>query len=186
MFAYASLCRFPPRAEETTRGSPCPTLPSSLQPSNQIAPPDLESARKQAGVEKTWSCTQECLGKCMVVGPTGAASRFVGSVLVELVRAHFWGPINSGYLTLLKRAWIDWKAYRKRNNLVAKIPKFTRGRLGWPDLRHYPEYKGKAYDCRSLVSWVASSESIDLDSQFATPSFRRPPLQPQLRFQIQL
>ena len=83
----------------------------------------------------------------------GFGLHLIGSVLLDLASRNHW-PGRSRKDQLLQ-AWLDMRAWTKRLGLQCSQSRFTAGSLSQGKKVSFGELKGKAHNCRVMLSWLA-------------------------------
>lgn len=86
----------------------------------------------------------------------GLGQNIAANTIVELLMLNFWGSRMLGFDKILARAWKHFRLWCKQNHISCSAPKFTRANLSWESRYEYPTLKGKAWNCRVILAWLAS------------------------------
>jgi hypothetical protein len=116
--------------------------------------------------EFVWTDIMHCIFQ-------GFGQRVAGSVIVQLLLEGGWGyTAGQAPNIALRRAWHDFKFWCSTQKVVASQTTFTRSRLSWNSRSEYPDMKGKAWNCRCVLAWLADltyARDRSLETNAAAP-----------------
>jgi hypothetical protein len=95
-------------------------------------------------------------GDVMHIVLLGISLWAVASCLLELCRERAFGDIP--FTAMLRKAYADFKTFIRSVGAACSQPVFTPSKLGVERLTentHYPTFKGKAWNTRCVVAWLA-------------------------------